>query len=78
MRWLIFLAVGAVAVFSVLNWRAQLQTQQRLDALSATLAERSRDANSGAPAFPQLQPLAASRQSRTRFLVKPTASFRRT
>jgi polysaccharide export outer membrane protein len=61
MRWLIFLAVIAVAVFSVLNWRAQLQTQQRLDALSAALAERS--APILEPAF-QFPPLAAPGKER--------------
>ncbi len=40
MRWLMFSAIVAVAVFSALNWRAQIQTQQKLDALTATLADR--------------------------------------
>ena len=40
MRCLMFAAVAALAVFSALNWRAQLQTQQKLEALTAALAER--------------------------------------
>ena len=40
MRWLVFTALAAVAVFSALNWRAQIQTQQKLDALAAAFAER--------------------------------------
>jgi polysaccharide export outer membrane protein len=53
MRWLILVALVSVSIFSALNWRAQLQTQQKLDALSATLAERP------APA-PQLAPTTAT------------------
>jgi polysaccharide export outer membrane protein len=40
MRWLIFSAVIAIGVFSALNWRAQLQTQQKLDALTSALSKR--------------------------------------
>ena len=55
MRWLMLAAVIAVAVFSALNWRAQLQTQQKLDALTAARAERPAaqvPAPSAAPALP--------------------------
>src|SRR5262245_61203553 len=41
MRRLIFSALLALVALSALNWRAQLQTQQKLDALAASLAERS-------------------------------------
>jgi polysaccharide export outer membrane protein len=40
MRWLIFSALLALTALAALNWRAQLQTQQKLDALSAKLAEQ--------------------------------------
>jgi polysaccharide export outer membrane protein len=40
MRWLTFTALAALAGFSALNWRALVQTQQKLDALSAALVER--------------------------------------
>ncbi len=40
MRWLTFLALAALATGSALNWRSQTQTQQKLDALAAALAER--------------------------------------
>jgi polysaccharide export outer membrane protein len=40
MRWLTFSALVALTTVSALNWRAQLQTQQRFDALTAALAER--------------------------------------
>lgn len=53
MRWLTFPALVALAAFSALNWRAQLQTQQKLDALSAALAERP------APAAPPPAPATA-------------------
>ncbi|QJW96722.1 polysaccharide biosynthesis/export family protein [Frigoriglobus tundricola] len=40
MRWLIFSALVALTTISVLNWRSQAQTQQKLEALAAALAER--------------------------------------
>jgi polysaccharide biosynthesis/export protein len=53
---LMLLGVTAVAVFSALNWRAQLQTQQKLDAIASALAERSAVAPAPAAA-PELQPI---------------------
>lgn len=57
MRWsrsfLLLSAVVAVAVFSALNWRAQLQTQQKLDAIATALAERPAVAPAPVPAPPQ-------------------------
>jgi polysaccharide export outer membrane protein len=50
MRWLTFTALVALAAVSALNWRAQLQTQRKLDALSAALAERPAPA-AAAPAL---------------------------
>ena len=40
MRLLIFSALVALTTFSALNWRSQAQSQQKLDALVAALAER--------------------------------------
>jgi polysaccharide export outer membrane protein len=40
MRRLTFAALVAVAALAALNWRAQLQTHQRLDVIAAALSER--------------------------------------
>jgi polysaccharide export outer membrane protein len=53
MRWLTFAALVALATFSALNWRAQVQTQQKFDSLSAALAERA------SPATPPTAPAPA-------------------
>src|SRR5262245_37172698 len=41
MRWFTILALVALAGFTVLNWRAQVQTQRKLDALTAARTEQS-------------------------------------
>ena len=57
MRWfrnaLMLSAALAAAVFSALNWRAQLQTQQKLDVIVAALAERPVVAPAPAALAPQ-------------------------
>lgn len=61
MRWfrdaLVLSVVGGCACLLALNWRAQLQTQQKLDALVSALAERPAPALPPAPAsVPALAP----------------------
>jgi polysaccharide export outer membrane protein len=56
MRWLTFTALAALAAFSALTWRAQIQTQQKLDALSAALAERPAPPAADAPARVNVPP----------------------
>ncbi|MBM3982127.1 MAG: hypothetical protein FJ304_18060 [Planctomycetes bacterium] len=63
MRWLTLIALGALAAFSALNWRAQLRTQQQLDSLNATLAERPNPAPAAPPpAAPTPEPGAVPRE----------------
>ena len=50
MRWLLFAALLALAGLSALNWYAQRQTQQKLDALATALAERPAPAPAPPPA----------------------------
>src|SRR5262249_46454792 len=40
MRWLILSVLIAIAGLWLINWRVQLQTQQKLDVMNAAIAER--------------------------------------
>lgn len=52
----LLLALVALTVASVMNWRAQIQTQQKLDAINTALADRSPAPNSTTPPISTPQP----------------------
>ena len=75
MRWIrgtfLVFAIGALAGLSVLNWRAQLQTQHKLDALTAAIAERPTEATPSSPAQIQAPPDGAVPRELGKFTPSP-------
>ncbi|QJW96723.1 polysaccharide biosynthesis/export family protein [Frigoriglobus tundricola] len=75
MRWVrttMWVAVGFLfAGLGALNWRAQLQTQQKLDALTAALAERPAPVPAPAPPAPALAPAGSVPRELSKIALPP-------